>query len=378
MNDVRLDTNAVSMGKIFSKAGYDTGYIGKWHLDGHGRSAFIPPGSRRQGFQFWKANECSHNYNESVYYDNNDSTKKIWEGYDTFSQTDEAIKFMKDKKSSNKPFLMLLSWGTPHAPYHTAPVAYRNRYDADKMELRENVPDSLKQQVKKDLAGYYSHMTALDDMVGKIVQSLEESGQLENTIIVFTSDHGDLLGSHGAYKKQQPYEESIRVPMLFYVPEHLGIIPGPKDALINSEDIMPTLLGLCDISIPGTVEGINYQDYLLGKEEIGNETLIGCVQPFGQWNKVKHRAREYRGIITLEYTYTRDLDGPWLLFDNDKDPYQLNNLVSNSDFAALQSDLDKRLTDRLKATGDEFLPGEVYLEQWGYTVDETGTVPYEN
>ncbi|MGI9552658.1 MAG: sulfatase-like hydrolase/transferase, partial [Aurantibacter sp.] len=288
------------------------------------------------------------------------------------------INFMKDKKSGNKPFLMLLSWGTPHAPYHTAPKDYRELYDADKMILRENVPDSLKQQVKKDLAGYYAHMTALDDMIGKLIRNLKESGQLEHTIVVFTSDHGDLLGSHGAYKKQQPYEESIRVPMLFYVPERLGISSGPREALINSEDILPTLLGLCNISIPGTVEGINYWDYLLGKEEIGNETLIGCVQPFGQWNKVKHGAREYRGIKTLNYTYARDLDGPWLLFDNNKDPYQLNNLVGQPEFTTLQLDLDKRLTDRLKATGDEFLPGEVYLQQWGYTVDETGTVPYVN
>lgn len=378
MNDVQLDTNAVTMGKVFSRAGYDTGYIGKWHLDGHGRSAFIPPGNRRQGFQFWKANECTHNYNESVYYDNNDSIKKFWKEYDTFSQTDEALRYMKERKSGEKPFMMLLSWGTPHAPYHTAPEEYRIRYDADKIKVRENVPDSLRQQVKKDLAGYYAHISALDDMVGKILQGLEESGQLENTILVFTSDHGDLLGSHGAYKKQQPYEESIQVPMLFYIPEHLGIIPGPKPALINSEDILPTLLGLCGISIPGMVEGINYEDYLLGKEEVGDETLIGCVQPFGQWNRVKHGGREYRGIKTLKYTYTRDLNGPWLLFDNIKDPYQLNNLVGNSDFAALQSDLDKRLSERLIATGDEFLPGLDYLKKWGYEVDGTGTVPYEN
>ncbi len=378
MNDVQLDTNAVTMGKIFSKAGYDTGYIGKWHLDGHGRSAFIPPGNRRQGFQFWKANECTHDYNESVYYDNNDSIKKIWDGYDTFSQTDEALGFMKDKESGDKPFLMVLSWGTPHAPYHTAPEEYRNLYDADKIHLRGNVPEDMKNQVKKDLAGYYAHITALDDMIGKVVRNLRVSGQLENTIIVFASDHGDLLGSHGAYKKQQPYEESIRVPMLFYIPDHLGISSGPKDALINSEDILPTLLGLCDISMPNSVEGINYQDYLLGKEEIGNETLIGCVQPFGQWSKAEHGAREYRGIRTLDYTYTRDLNGPWLLFDNHKDPYQLNNLVGNLEFTILQSDLDQRLTERLKSAGDEFLPGMDYIEKWDYPVDETGTVPYEN
>ena len=110
MNDIQLDTTAVTMGKIFSKEGYDTGYIGKWHMDGNGREKFIPPGNRRQGFQFWMANECSHDYNKSIYYDNNDPTPRIWKGYDTFAQTDAAIDYMSSKKESKNPFLLVLSW----------------------------------------------------------------------------------------------------------------------------------------------------------------------------------------------------------------------------------------------------------------------------
>ena len=111
MNDVQLDTTAVSMGKIYTEAGYETGYIGKWHLDGQGRSTFIPPGNRRQGFKFWMANECSHNYNESLYYDNSDTTKRYWDGYDAFPQTEEAIQFMNEKNNTRDPFLMVLAWG---------------------------------------------------------------------------------------------------------------------------------------------------------------------------------------------------------------------------------------------------------------------------
>lgn len=98
MNDVQLDTNAVSMGKIYSKIGYDTGFIGKWHMDGRGRQNFIPLGNRRQGFQFWMANECTHTYNHSIYYDNNDPTPKYWKGYDTFAETNAAIDYMDSKK----------------------------------------------------------------------------------------------------------------------------------------------------------------------------------------------------------------------------------------------------------------------------------------
>jgi arylsulfatase A-like enzyme len=376
MNDVQLDTNAITMAKIFAKEGYDTGYIGKWHLDGHGRLQNVAPGQRRQGFDYWKGNECTHNYNESVYYDNDDPARKIWKGYDTFEQTDAAIAYIKDKKTSKNPFLMVVSYGTPHAPYHTAPEEYRNRFDPDKIILRDNVPDHMKEQAKKDLAGYYAHIAALDDMIGKVIGNLKETGQFDNTIIVFTADHGDLLGSHGAYKKQQPYEESARVPMLYYLPEELKIAAGVKDALMNSEDILPTILGLCNITIPETVEGINYRPYLEGKEQVGDATLLTCVQPFGQWNRIKHGGREYRAIKTKQYTYARDLNGPWLLFDNINDPFQKSNLIGTDEFITLQDDMEKLLTSRLKETGDEFLPGRAYIEKWGYPVDETGTVPY--
>ena len=376
MNDVQLDTNAVTIAKVLAKNGYDTGYIGKWHLDGHGRLQNVVPGKRRQGFDFWKGNECTHDYNHSVYYDNNNPQRKVWDGYDTFKQTDEALDYIAARKEEKRPFFMVVSYGTPHAPYHTAPEAYRKRFDPEKIILRNNVPDSLKERAKKDLAGYYAHIAALDDMIGKVMNNLKESGQLQNTIVVFTADHGDLLGSHGAYKKQQPYEESARVPMLYHIPEKLNIDIGERDALMNSEDIMPTLLSLCNVPIPHTVEGIDYRPYLEGKEKIGNATLLTCVQPFGQWNRVKHGGREYRALKTEQYTYARDLNGPWLLFDNHKDPYQMNNLVGMAEFTTLQNDLESRLTARLKETGDEFLPGLDYIEKWGYPVDETGTVPY--
>ncbi len=376
MNDVQLDTNAVTMAKIFAKEGYDTGYIGKWHLDGHGRLQNVALGQRRQGFEFWKGNECTHNYNESVYYDNNDPDRKIWEGYDTFQQTDAAIAYIKEKETSENPFLMVVSYGTPHAPYHTAPEEYRSRFDPDKIILRENVPDHLQEQAKKDHAGYYAHIAALDDMIGKVIANLKETGQFDNTIILFTADHGDLLGSHGAYKKQQPYEESARVPMLYHIPEKLKILAGERDALMNSEDILPTLLSLCEVPIPNTVEGIDYRPYIEGKAQVGNETLLTCVQPFGQWNKVKHGGREYRAIKTKRYTYARDLKGPWLLFDNINDPYQMNNLIGIEEFVRLQNDLEKQLANRLKETEDEFLAGMDYIKKWGYPVDETGTVPY--
>ena len=191
------------------------------------------------------------------------------------------------------------------------------------------------------------------------------------------SDHGDLLGSHGAYNKQQPYDESIRVPLLLRWPSGLGNRSRQLDALINAEDIMPTLLGLCRVPIPATVEGLDYSGYLRGgKKPTEDAALLSCVAPFGQWTRAKG-GREFRGVRTLRYTYVRDLQGPWLLFDNNKDPYQLHNLIGQRPWAKRQAKLESLLQKKLSATHDEFLPSDAYLRRWGYVTDATGTVPYQ-
>lgn len=376
MNDVQLDPAAVCLAESFT--GYTTGYIGKWHLDGSGRSAYIPP-ERRQGFAYWKALECTHNYNQSAYYANDDTSKQFWGGYDTFSQVEDAQQYMKERAADGQSFLLMLSLGTPHAPYHTAPQDYRDRYDSASIKLRPNVPEEMQGRARRDLAGYYAHCTAIDDQVGLLRKTLEETGLSANTVLLFTADHGDLLGSHGAYKKQQPYDESIRVPMLIWHADPSHIRPGVYDALINSEDIMPTLLGLCALPVPSSVEGIDYSAYLQGKSQpLDTATLISCVQPFGQWSRPNHGGREYRGIRSLHYTYTRDLNGPWQLFDNRTDPYQLVNRVEDPEYAEIQQRLELLLSQKLSESKDEFLPGLTYVERYNYpTLNERETVPYK-
>ncbi len=372
MNDVQLDPKATSLGKVLAAAGYDTAYIGKWHLDGRGRSSFIPK-ERRQGFEYWKVLECTHNYNNSFYY-GDEPVKKKWPGYDSIAQAIDAQTWIKKHAKTDKPFAMFLSWGTPHAPYHTAPQTYRDMYKATDIKLRPNVPDQFKARARKDLAGYYAHCSALDDLVGQLRKTLKDLNIDKDTLLVLTADHGDMLGSHGAYKKQRPHDESIRVPMLFHWPRELD--PIQTTAPMNSEDIMPTLLGLCGIGIPKSVEGLNYSGHMRGGGDPSDgAAVITCVQPFGQWWR-GIGGKEYRGLRTKRYTYTRDLKGPWLLFDNEADPYQLNNLVGKPEHADLQAKMDAWLMKKLVAQKDAFKPGPHYLEKWGYKVDKRGTVPY--
>jgi len=376
VNDVHLGDRATSIAQAFKGAGYDTGYVGKWHVDGMGRSNYIPP-ERRQGFEYWKVLECTHKYNESYYYAGDSDKKLKWEGYDAIAQTKDAQTYIQNHSQGN-PFFMALSWGPPHAPYETAPEEYRAIYKPEDVPLRSNVPADKAEEARKWIAGYYAHCTALDDCMASLLQTLDDKGIAENTIVLFFSDHGDMLGSQGSAKKQQPWEESIRIPFLLRWPERFGTEGKELTARIDIPDMMPTLLGLCDIEIPDTVQGLDFSSYLDGGHDPSDgAAFLQCVLPFGQWVR-RLGGREYRGLRTDRYTYVRSLDGPWLLYDNESDPFQRHNLIDDVLHAGLRDDLDVWLQRRLNAMGDEFCHGLEYIAQWGYTVNERETVPYTN
>ena len=381
LNDLRLNTEATSFAQALDGAGYETGYIGKWHIDGTGRSAYIPP-ERRQGFDYWKVLECTHNYNQSRYYGKTGQDPKVWEGYDAYAQTNDAVAYIKNHATqpaqSRKPFGLFLSWGPPHAPYRTGPTKWLDRYDSRKLTLRQNVPPQLGKQAQSTYAGYYAHCSALDECVGWLVEALKESGQLENTILVYTSDHGDMLHSRGQLKKQRPWDESIRVPFLVRCPSSLKVKPRRLEAPINTPDIMPTLLSLAGVQIPGSVEGEDFADVIRGQRKLeDNHALITCPSPFGQWTRAQG-GREYRGLRTRRYSYTRALEGPWELFDNQEDPFQQRNLIKVARHRALRDELEDKLRTRLVATGDDFASGDELIRRCGYRVNKGGTVSYRD
>ena len=373
-NDKPLNPDAVTIGKVYRRAGYQTGYIGKWHVNGHdrdtplqdGRMAFIPE-ERRQGFGFWRVCECTHNYNRSPYYAET-PVERYWDGYDAIAQTREAQQYIR-RHANKSPFVLFISWGPPHAPYETAPEKYRAMFEPAGISVRSNVPEPLKEKAREELAGYYAHIATLDDCIGDLLETLKECRIEENTIFVFTSDHGDMLYSHGQTKKQKPWDESVRIPFLLRYPAVHGKSGRTIDMPINTPDIMPTLLGLSGIAVPESVEGRDFSGVIKETQPPGNDAaLIMCPVPFHQWN-YQRGGREYRGVRTRRYTYVRDIKGPWLLYDNQADPYQLNNLCDDPTYATVRQELQTILSRKLKETNDQFLPGPEYMAKWNYQWD---------
>jgi len=361
INDLHLNENSMSIAQAYNAAGYTTGYIGKWHLDGNGRGSYIPP-ERRQGFQYWKVLECTHDYNNSKYYANDSTTKLTWAGYDAYAQTDDAIQYLNDRASDEAPFALFLAWGPPHNNYRTGPTALLAKYDAMELVLRDNV-SSLTDTQKENLAGYYAHVEALDISFGRLMDTLAANGLDQNTIVVFTSDHGDMLYSHGMTLKQRPWDESARVPFLMRVP---GNAAKTIEVPLGTPDIMPTLLGLSQIPIPPTCEGKDLSGEILGNAAPPEDraTLIVNPCPAG----ATYTLDEWRGVRTKRYTYVRRLAGPWLLYDNQTDPYQMINLVDNPVYAAVQEDLERQLGGLLCGTGDTFQSRDEIIARCGYVV----------
>ncbi len=379
LNDVPLNPQGVTLGEAFNRAGYNTGYIGKWHLYGspegryERRGAYIPE-DKRFGFKYWKAAECTHAYNNSFYYADNDPVIKYWPGYDAFAQTTDACQFIKEKAKDPNPFFLVLSWGPPHFPLDTAPEKYREMYRNQQMQFRPNVPADERAKASADLRGYYAHIAALDESFQQLLDALEEAGVAEDTVVVFTSDHGDMMYSQGLEHKLLPWEEAVRVPLLIRYPRKFGDDGRTSDAMVNTPDIMPTLLGLCGIPIPDHVQGKDYSETALKVADNAPASAF-ISMPVPITSTLSSGIAEYRGVRTKRYTYVRSNRGPWLLYDNHEDPYQMNNLCGQSAVQEVQRQLEGELAGWMKILDDKFLPAAEYLKRDGWAHFMEAQVP---
>ncbi len=371
-NDLQLPAKSVTMAELFKESGYLSSYIGKWHLDGMGRGDFTPP-ERRQGFDYWKALECSHEYQHLIYYEGDSKEQKVWEGYGPYAETEDAISYIRKYAPGGKPFLMVLAWGAPHFPHHTAPANLMRRFTPEDIVLRDNVSKDMEESARKESVGYYAHILALDSCMGLLQKAMDEAGISQNTILVFTSDHGEMMGSQGVRprQKQVPWAESVRVPFLLSYPALYGKKSIIVDAPINTPDILPTLLDMAGLPVPGFIEGESLVPFI-GQEGAGEDraALIMNVSHFAG------KGKEYRGIYTNRYAYVKSLEGPWFLYDHQIDPLQMDNLAGKPGYENLQEKMEGLLQKEMEKAGDVFMPRQHYIDKWGYKLGEYGNIPY--
>ena len=221
---------------------------------------------KRFGFDYWKACECTHDYNHSLYYEGNDTTPNYWPGYDAFAQTDDACEFIERSAKAREPYFLMLSLGPPHFPYETAPAKYQDCIVMRRFTSGRMFRIQPRKEAAEILRGYYAHMAALNDCFERLLGTLDRTGSREDTLVVFTSDHGDMMLSQGLTTKLYPWDESLRVPFLMRYPRKFGNKGRRVATPFNSPDIMPTLLGACGLTIPEGVEGTDYLGLRSGRK----------------------------------------------------------------------------------------------------------------
>jgi arylsulfatase A-like enzyme len=376
-NDLRLRESETTIAEALGGAGYRTGFIGKWHLDGGPRMpGFVPPGERRQGFEFWAANEVSHQHFDTQYFRDSDEPIPI----KTFEPTvwaDLGIEFLRGTEADQRPFFLTIQMGPPHNPYK-APEEYMAMYDPEKLTMRPNWQGGeagSKLPGREDIAAYYAMITAVDDQVGRILAELETLGLAEDTVVLFSSDHGAMLGSQGMRLKRKPWEESIRVPGIVRYPRK-GQKGVETDAFLSHVDFAPTLLSLCGVAAPPQMQGASLAPVILGEAEQGPDSAF--FQIFGPFDGGGVVAG-WRGVRTARYMYARYENEPWVLYDLEQDPYELKNLANDPAAEAIRAELQGKLEEWMRKTGDSWSfdwtekvedKGRLYKHETFYTVDD--------
>jgi arylsulfatase A-like enzyme len=230
-----------------------------------------------------------------------------------------------------------------------------NLYDPDGLRMRENWVDDVRLGLRIDVAGYYAAITFIDNEVGRLLDALAETGQAENTIVLLTSDHGDMLGSHGTNLKRKPWQESIQVPGILRYPA--AVESNQKtDLLASHVDVVPTLLGLARVETEVEMDGQDLSPHLFSAEQGGQaeESAPESVYLQSYTATERNEHEPWRGVRTEQYTYAQHADRSWVLYDNQADPYQSDNLAGKPEHAELEGRLKAMTTQWFESTGDDW------------------------
>lgn len=323
--------------------GYETAFFGKWHLgkrdrraplvgEAHARTIIRP--EQRGGFEFWEGFESGFLLNDPWLHGSRLPTPQQFLGYQSDVLCDRAADYLAQRTvpmierpdrshepGASAPWFAVVSLEAPHPPYD-APSAGVLPRDPLEIQLRRNVPKDkiIEERARRELAGYYAHIAATDQAVGRLVERVA----VENTVVVFTSVHGDMQGSHGLFRKGWPYEESVRVPLLVRRSSTQRNLVGECATPISLVD-----LRACTLAWAGGLPAAQIRDHSL----ISMPAVVA----------LEHQCdRIWRGIRTPSRKLILNEDGsPWLFFDLELDPYEQENLIDDptrvSEIATLRS-----------------------------------------
>ncbi len=367
---IELREDARCLSDVLHTAGYYLGYIGKWHLDlpkvehaaytegwrgepGNGGTiwdAYTPPGPRRHGFDFWHSYGCCDRHLQPHYWEGDAPVEGRLDvnEWSVRHETDVAVDYLQNRggryRSGDKPFALFVAYNPPHMPFGQVPPEYLTHYADTPVEQLLNRPNVSAngdgRWAFEHVRNYFAAVTGIDEQIGRILDTLETEGLSQNTIVVFTSDHGEMMGSHGLMNKLVWYDESLLVPFLIRWPGRIR--PGRDDLLLSVPDIMPSLLGLMGLggNIPQEVQGKDYSAILRG------QPMERPASALYMWIKPEDLSSGARGLRTHDYTYVvKREDGreSRMLYDNRNDCYQMENV------AGRKPDVVRRLQDELTA-----------------------------
>lgn len=370
-NNMPMRDGIVTFAEILKGEGYSTSYVGKWHLDGDAKPGFAP--RRKFGFDdnrymfnrgHWKLFEETDkgpgligSYNLKTEKYQFDISAATAESFSTDFLVDRAIEIIE--RDQSKPFCLMLSLPDPHgpnrvrAPYDTLYSHLTFQEPRTLHALPNQIPkwnetgrNSVQKLNQHAMAQYFGMVKCIDDNVGKIMNRLKSLGLDNNTIVVFTADHGDLMGEHGKHNKGLPYETSAGIPFIIRYPDK---VPAGKQihSAYTTTDFTPTVLSLLGVDALGsTFHGKDASaDFLNPSTEMEEDRIVYITNAAGRW--VAAANSQYKLVLS-------PLDTPWL-FDLKKDPDELTNYYQDPGYSPVVNHMKAQLLELMKKYDEPLL-----------------------
>jgi arylsulfatase A-like enzyme len=350
-NGIPLNPELPTLATWFQEAGYRTAYIGKWHL----ASEDPVPAGQRGGYQDWLASnllEFTSDAYDTVMYDGSGEPRKL-PGYRVDALTDVAIDYVEEHREN--PFFLFISYLEPHHQNHRddypAPTGYRERYEGRWMP---SDLAALGGTAHQQYAGYCGMVRRLDEAYGRLLDALRSLDMLDNTIVLFTSDHGNHFKTRNDEYKRSLHEASIRVPTVLTGPGFMS--GGEVRELVSLVDLPPTLLDAAGIDIPDSMVGRSLLDLIERRsgEAWPSEVFIQISE--SQTGRAIRTRRWKFGVRAPDSVSSRvpgsDVYHELELYDLDADPHELNNLIHERSHEELCLKLQARLLARMEQVGE--------------------------